>query len=77
MNISVIRLHPLVKLLSITLRECPEERVYSYSVRLKSVMNMVAGVASTGKRVMMATSGPGISLGSEAISFMACAELPA
>jgi 2-oxoglutarate ferredoxin oxidoreductase subunit alpha len=42
-----------------------------------SGMNMVAGVASTGKRVMMATSGPGISLGSEAISFMACAELPA
>lgn len=40
-------------------------------------MNMVAGAAATGKRAMMATSGPGISLGAEALSFMACAELPA
>ena len=56
----------------------PEEKgVFIQCETEVSGMNMVAGVASTGKRVMMATSGPGISLGSEAISFMACAELPA
>ena len=38
---------------------------------------MVAGVVATGKRGMMATSGPGISLSAEAISFMASAGLPA
>jgi 2-oxoglutarate ferredoxin oxidoreductase subunit alpha len=54
-----------------------EKGVFIQSETEVSGMNMVAGVAATGKRAMMATSGPGISLGAEAMSFMACAELPA
>lgn len=42
-----------------------------------SAFNMIAGVAATGKRAMTATSGPGFSLGCEAMSFMAAAGLPA
>lgn len=42
-----------------------------------AAFNMLAGVASTGKRVMTATSGPGFSLGMEATSYMAAAGLPA
>lgn len=42
-----------------------------------SAFNMVAGVASTGKIGMTATSGPGFSLGVEVLSFMASAQLPA
>ncbi len=41
-----------------------------------AAINMVYGGASTGFRVMTATSGPGISLKSEGISFLAEAELP-
>ena len=40
-------------------------------------INMVYGAASTGHRVFTASSGPGISLMQEAISYMAGAELPA
>lgn len=54
-----------------------ENGVFIQSETEVSGMNMVAGVAATGKRVMMATSGPGISLGAEALSFMSCAQLPA
>ena len=38
---------------------------------------MVFGAAGCGERVMTTSSGPGISLMSEALSFMACAQLPA
>ena len=38
--------------------------------------NMLAGCAGAGKLPMASTSGPGISLMSEALSFLACAELP-
>ena len=41
-----------------------------------AAFNMVAGTAATGRRAMTATSGPGFSLGQEAMSFMAAAELP-
>ncbi|MDD4775515.1 MAG: 3-methyl-2-oxobutanoate dehydrogenase subunit VorB [Syntrophomonas sp.] len=41
-----------------------------------AAINMVYGGASTGARVMTASSGPGISLKSEGISFIAEAELP-
>jgi len=41
-----------------------------------SAFNMVAGVAATGQRGMTATSGPGFSLGVEAMSYMAAARLP-
>lgn len=39
-------------------------------------INMAAGCASAGKFPMASTSGPGISLMCEGLSFMACAELP-
>ena len=42
-----------------------------------SAINMIYGAASAGARVMSASSGPGISLMLEGISYMAGAELPA
>ena len=42
-----------------------------------AAINMVYGVASTGKRVMTSSSSPGISLKSEGLSYMAGADLPA
>lgn len=41
-----------------------------------AAINMVYGAAATGARVMTASSGPGISLKQEGISFIAEAELP-
>ena len=41
-----------------------------------SASNMVYGAAGAGARVMTSSSSPGISLKQEAISYMACAELP-
>jgi len=41
-----------------------------------AAINMVYGAASAGQRVMTASSGPGISLKSEGISYCAGAELP-
>jgi len=41
-----------------------------------SAINMVYGASSAGKRVMTASSGPGISLMQEGISYLAGAELP-
>jgi 2-oxoisovalerate ferredoxin oxidoreductase alpha subunit len=42
-----------------------------------SVINMIYGAAGAGARVMSASSGPGIALMSEGISYLAGAELPA
>jgi len=42
-----------------------------------SAINMIYGAASTGARVMTASSGPGIALMLEGLSYMAGAELPA
>ncbi len=42
-----------------------------------AAINMVYGAAGTGKRVMTASSGPGLSLKQEGISYIAGAELPA
>lgn len=42
-----------------------------------AAMNMVYGAASAGARCMTSSSSPGISLKQEAISYAACAELPA
>ena len=42
----------------------------------EAAINMVYGAASTGERVMTASSGPGISLKQEGISYIAGAELP-
>lgn len=41
-----------------------------------AAVNMVYGAAGAGARVMTSSSGPGISLKQEGISFLACAELP-
>lgn len=43
----------------------------------EAAINMVYGAASTGRRVMTASSGPGISLKQEGISYIAGARLPA
>ena len=42
-----------------------------------AAINMVYGAASTGRRVLTASSGPGISLKQEGVSYLAGAELPA
>ena len=42
-----------------------------------SAINMVYGVASTGKRVMTSSSSPGVSLKQEGISYLAGSDLPA
>lgn len=42
-----------------------------------SAINMIYGAASTGARVMTASSGPGVALMLEGVSYMAGAELPA
>ena len=42
-----------------------------------AAINMVYGVASTGKRVMTSSSSPGISLKAEGLSYMAGTDLPA
>ena len=42
-----------------------------------SAINMVYGVAATGKRVMTSSSSPGISLKQEGISYIAGSDLPA
>jgi 2-oxoglutarate ferredoxin oxidoreductase subunit alpha len=42
-----------------------------------AAINMVYGVASTGKRVMTSSSSPGISLKSEGLSYLAGSDLPA
>ena len=41
-----------------------------------AAINMVYGVAATGKRVMTSSSSPGISLKGEGISYLAGADLP-
>ena len=41
-----------------------------------AAINMVYGVASTGKRVMTSSSSPGVSLKSEGLSYLAGADLP-
>ncbi|MDR0993373.1 MAG: 3-methyl-2-oxobutanoate dehydrogenase subunit VorB [Verrucomicrobiota bacterium] len=43
----------------------------------EAAINMVYGAAATGRRVMTASSGPGISLKQEGISYLAGAQLPA
>lgn len=43
----------------------------------EAAINMVFGAATTGRRSMTASSGPGISLKSEGISYLAGAQLPA
>ena len=60
------------------MRERPEENVTFIQAETEvAAFNMVAGAVATGHRAMTATSGPGFSLGQEAMSYMAAADLPA
>jgi len=52
-------------------------RMFMQSESEVSVINMVYGAASAGARAMTASSGPGIALMSEGISYLAGARLPA
>lgn len=59
-------------------KEHPEENITFVQAETEvSAFNMIAGAAATGTRAMTATSGPGISLGAEAMSFMSAADIPA
>ena len=60
------------------MRERPEEGITFIQAETEvAAFNMVAGAAATGHRAMTATSGPGFSLGQEAMSYMSAAALPA
>lgn len=53
-----------------------EDGVFLQAESEVSAINMVYGAAGAGARVMTSSSGPGISLKQEGISYIACAELP-
>lgn len=58
------------------MRERPEENITFIQAETEtSAFNMLAGAAAAGHRVMTATSGPGFSLGQEAMSYMSAADL--
>ncbi len=58
-------------------KKAPEEGLTFIQAETEvAAFNMIAGVAATGKRGMTATSGPGFSLGCEAMSYMSAASLP-
>lgn len=54
----------------------PEYKVFLQSASELEAINMVIGAASTGAKVMTATSGPGFSLKQEGLSYAAGMELP-
>jgi 2-oxoglutarate ferredoxin oxidoreductase subunit alpha len=56
--------------------EHPETVVLQAESELAAI-NMVFGAAGAGARAMTSSSGPGISLMQEGLSYMACAQLPA
>jgi 2-oxoglutarate ferredoxin oxidoreductase subunit alpha len=57
--------------------ERPEEGITFIQAETEvSAFNMVAGAVATGHRAMTATSGPGFSLGQEAVSYMSAGDLP-
>ncbi len=56
--------------------EYPEFKVFLQAASELEAINMVIGAASTGAKVMTATSGPGFSLKQEGISYGAAMELP-
>ncbi len=64
------------------LQDCSEKfpklgRRFVQAESEEAAANMLYGAAATGHRCMTASSGPGISLKQEAVSFMAAADLPA
>jgi pyruvate/2-oxoacid:ferredoxin oxidoreductase alpha subunit len=56
--------------------EYPEFKIFLQAASELEAINMVIGAASTGAKVMTATSGPGFSLKQEGISYGAAMELP-
>lgn len=68
---------PQTELLEWMARRMPElGRAFVQAESEPAVINMVYGAASTGKRVMTSSSGPGISLMMEGVSYIAATELP-
>lgn len=55
----------------------PTGRKFVQAESEEAAINMVYGAAGAGRRVMTASSGPGISLKQEGVSYLAGAELPA
>jgi len=69
---------PQSELLEWMSKRMPEEgRVFLQAESEVAAINMVYGAACTGARVMTSTSGPGISLMAEGISYIAGTEVPA
>jgi len=56
--------------------EYPEFKIFLQAASELEAINMVIGAASTGAKVMTATSGPGFSLKQEGISYGAAMEIP-
>src|SRR5450759_3165579 len=68
---------PQTELLEHMARRMPElGRVFLQAESEVAAINMVYGAASTGVRVMTSSSGPGVSLMMEGISYIAGAEVP-
>ena len=68
---------PQAEILEWMARRMPEEgRVFIQAESELGAINMALGAASTGARVLVSSSGPGISLMAEAMSYMAGSELP-
>ncbi len=69
---------PQTELLEYMARRMPElGRVFVQAESEIAAISMVMGASATGARVMTSSSGPGISLKQEGISYMAANELPA
>ncbi len=69
---------PQSELLEHMAKRMPEEgRAFLQAESEVAAINMVYGAACTGARVMTSTSGPGISLMAEGISYIAGTEVPA
>jgi len=68
---------PQAELLEWMARRMPEEgRVFVQAESELAAINMALGAASTGARVLVSSSSPGISLMAEAMSYMAGSRLP-
>jgi 2-oxoglutarate ferredoxin oxidoreductase subunit alpha len=68
---------PQTELLEYLARRMPElGRAFVQAESEVAAINMVYGAACTGRRVMTSSSGPGISLMQEGLSYLAGAELP-
>lgn len=68
---------PQTELLEHMALRMPElNRVFLQAESEVAAINMVYGAACTGTRVMTSSSGPGISLMQEGLSYIACSEVP-